>query len=91
MKLCCLFLSYHKERENCYHLIWTCLILEFDVVICFRCFLIRRTPEGSGSVSGESNHSLKNQIFSDGDPYYSFDGSSEFGISYNKANKKSNK
>ncbi|KAL6222383.1 hypothetical protein ACLB2K_005775 [Fragaria x ananassa] len=49
------------------------------------------TPEGSGSVSGESNHSLKNQIFSDGDPYYSFNGSSEFGISYNKAHKKSNK
>ncbi|XP_004287878.1 PREDICTED: auxilin-like protein 1 [Fragaria vesca subsp. vesca] len=49
------------------------------------------TPEGSGSVSGESNHSLKNQIFSDGDPYYSFDGSSEFGISYNKAHKKNNK
>ncbi|XP_062000550.1 auxilin-like protein 1 [Rosa rugosa] len=49
------------------------------------------TPAESGSLSGESNHSVKNQSFTDGDPYYSFDGRSEFGISYNKVHQKSNK
>ncbi|XP_050383068.1 auxilin-like protein 1 [Argentina anserina] len=49
------------------------------------------TPVGSGSVSGESNHSVKNQRFSDEDPYYSFDGSSEFDISYYKVHHKSSK
>lgn len=48
------------------------------------------TPAQSGSPSEESIHSVKNQCFSEGDPYYSFDGSTEFGV-YHKAHQESNR
>ncbi|BFG39149.1 hypothetical protein CerSpe_254230 [Prunus speciosa] len=49
------------------------------------------TPAESGSLSEGSDDSGKNQCFSNGDPFQSLDGSTEFSISYHTAHKKSNK
>ncbi|BBH07942.1 Chaperone DnaJ-domain superfamily protein, partial [Prunus dulcis] len=45
----------------------------------------------SGSLSEGSDDSGKNQCFSNGDPFQSLDGSTEFSISYHTAHQKSNK
>ncbi|VVA09758.1 PREDICTED: auxilin [Prunus dulcis] len=49
------------------------------------------TPAESGSLSEGSDDSGKNQCFSNGDPFQSLDGSTEFSISYHTAHQKSNK
>lgn len=58
-----------------------------DGGIYLSCFIIRRSPAEFESVSEDSDIFGKDQSFSNGSPHHSFDGSTEFNISYHKANK----
>lgn len=61
-----------------------------DGGIYLSCFIIHRSPAEFESLSEESDISGKDQSFSNGSPHHSFDGSTEFSISYHKANQLSN-
>lgn len=59
-----------------------------DCKICLCCFVTHRTPAESESLSEDSDHSGKDQCFTNGATQN--DGSTEFSISYHKANQRNN-